>query len=499
MPIKLTADSFRILGANRGLEWIGKVVVRSDQPTEWQCARGHLLNRSYNRLRQMKSCPQCLRKNEADYHSAAEKVDALWIGKELPANASSPTLWQCRKCQHIWSTKYGHIQQGHGCALCGFKRTSEKQRFGPEQYKKLGESRELTWLEPAPRNCFAKTLWRCVHGHVFEAAYHDIQQGKICRPCGLEDGRIKERLTKEDFEYVAAEMNIEWLGDTVKNSGTTTDWRCAVSHVFRTSYDNIKAGRMCRLCGWASGADKQRFKPDAYLSLAQLHGLEWLGPPVQSIFEETEWRCAHGHEPWFATYSEIKRNFHCPGCRARIKSERRRLPDVAYMQLAEKRNMEWLGPSVGNANQLTKWRCVKCKFEWMQKYAHVYSGSGCPWCAAGIGQRQLFERVKSLLPNEDVFFDKRVPFLQGQHFDIYVPAKAAALEYHGRQHYVAIESYGGESALQLGRERDQRKRDACKQNGTRLLEVPFFKSKSLSDDMLKAFLESDPSFDPECW
>jgi hypothetical protein len=124
----------------------------------------------------------------------------------------------------------------------------------------------------------------------------------------------------------------------------------------------------------------------------------------------------------------------------------------------------------------------------LQQWLVMRNGVGCPYCAAGVGQRALYERVKKLLPTEEVLMDKGAPFLKGQRFDIWVPGRKAAIEYHGRQHYEPIAAYGGEEELEKIKARDDSKRQKCRKEGVRLLEVPFFRERKMTDKELMDFL-----------
>lgn len=94
-----TAEDYRSLAAEHGFEWIGKILPRNTlYPTEWKCLRnGHIWVTRYSRIQEGRQCPYCTeqwRKTEEDYHSLADQHGIYWIGKTLPANVRTSTVWQ---------------------------------------------------------------------------------------------------------------------------------------------------------------------------------------------------------------------------------------------------------------------------------------------------------------------------------------------------------------------------------------------------------------------
>lgn len=62
--------------------------------------------------------------------------------------------------------------------------------------------------------------------------------------------------------------------------------------------------------------------------------------------------------------------------------KRRKVPKD-YHELAQKRDLEWLGPIVFNTRTKTQWRCPE-GHEWEAIYNSLRDGTGCPFCAGNI-------------------------------------------------------------------------------------------------------------------
>jgi hypothetical protein len=74
-------------------------------------------------------------------------------------------------------------------------------------------------------------------------------------------------------------------------------------------------------------------------------------------------------------------------------------------------------------------------------------------------------------------------------FDFYFPEIQLCLEWNGRQHYESFDFFGGDKAFEGNQLRDQIKRDYCKENNIRLLEIPHWEFKNI-----ETILEKELSF-----
>ena len=82
-------------------------------------------------------------------------------------------------------------------------------------------------------------------------------------------------------------------------------------------------------------------------------------------------------------------------------------------------------------------------------------------------EQKAYAIVRSHYP--DALFQYQPDFLFGQRIDIFIPSMNTAIEYQGRQHYEAIDFFGGEQGLKNNRARDARKARRCKEKGITLL------------------------------
>ena len=90
-----------------------------------------------------------------------------------------------------------------------------------------------------------------------------------------------------------------------------------------------------------------------------------------------------------------------------------------------------------------------------------------------ISENQLYQLLKRKLSPLLVVQHAQPPWLVPQHLDIFVPEVGFAVEYMGRQHFEAIEFFGGQRGFETLRTRDQRKQQLCTDHQTELHFVRF--------------------------
>lgn len=154
---------------------------------------------------------------------------------------------------------------------------------------------------------------------------------------------------------------------------------CDLDHRWEATYASVYgANKGCPTCGSISVSEKRRIKPASYYELAQVRGLEWLGPVVPNARTKTRWKCPEGHI-WEAVYDKISRGRGCPYC-AGIASKTAR----DYYDIAEERGFLWLGVQVPKkVNIKTGWECF-LGHRWETTYNKIQQGKGCPRCAGNF-------------------------------------------------------------------------------------------------------------------
>jgi len=112
-----------------------------------------------------------------------------------------------------------------------------------------------------------------------------------------------------------------------------------------------------------------------------------------------------------------------------------------------------------------------------------------------VNETLLFNYIKMLFPNHVVEREASPAWIGRQRLDVYIPALGLAVEYQGKQHYEAIQHFGGEKGLARTLERDKLKAKFCKQNNIDLVYFTYKENltEKLVDKRLKKYVDREAS------
>lgn len=124
-------------------------------------------------------------------------------------------------------------------------------------------------------------------------------------------------------------------------------------------------------------------------------------------------------------------------------------------------------------------RCNICGREWKSFPKKLLSGYGCAVCGSfhSKGERAINKYLRSCTSldfEREKSFDGLVGVNGGPlRFDFYIKEKNAVIEFQGVQHYMPIKHFGGKHGFAERREHDKRKREYCKNNGIKEIEISY--------------------------
>lgn len=123
--------------------------------------------------------------------------------------------------------------------------------------------------------------------------------------------------------------------------------------------------------------------------------------------------------------------------------------------------------------------------EFIQRPSHHLSGTGCPSCNESKGERE----IAYLLDKNNINYKRQHTFEGCKNkkllpFDFFIPLLNICIEYDGRQHFEAIDVFGGEEALRYIQHNDEIKTDYCKENNIKLIRIRY-DEVVYADEMIK--------------
>lgn len=383
--LRLNEKAYHSVAKERNALWLGPHAT-TQKKTNWKCLQcGHEWQACYSSLKhEGTACPKCgiikrglsRRLNNADYYKIAAQRELEWLGGEgKDITTEEPTSWRCKICNFQWEATYECIRASvRGCPSC-----AGHMRKEPEDYHALAKTRGFKWVGDPVFNNQTKTEWECEYGHRWLSTYGKIYSGHGCHTC---NGGI--RLEDEDYHEIAAKRNLEWLGPSVKNNSTHSNWRCLIcGHEYSTSYASLSNGAACPECGRRRTADSKRLQSYDYHTLAKTRNLVFLGGehPLTTQKKVT-WECRNCGFIWRACYGDLYMGSGCPVCAREAAAEKRRkYTPIDYEDLANGRGYRWIGKYPLSASKSTKWECLICGYQWRNSYANITRGSGCPACS----------------------------------------------------------------------------------------------------------------------
>ena len=308
-------------------------------------------------------------------------------------------------------------------------------------------------------NSVTKLRWRCVNGHEWEARPNNIKHGYWCPHCS---GNAK--LTTEEMQKLAGERGGECLSTKYTNGKTKLRWQCKKGHIWEAIPNSIKRNHWCPYC-----AGKARLNIEEMKTLATNHGGKCLSENYINLKSKLKWRCKEGYE-WEATPGNIKsRGAWCMKCAGLDK-----LTIEEMRKLAVEHGGKCLSTIYKNNATKLLWRCAD-GHEWKATPSSITNSRWCPYCVAQIREnicRLIFENIFKLS-----FPKQRPKWLKNSRnnqmeLDGYCEKLALAFEYHGEQHTTLSFFSNSESKLLQRKTDDELRRQLCKNNGIKLIEIP---------------------------
>lgn len=178
--------------------------------------------------------------------------------------------------------------------------------------------------------------------------------------------------------------------------------------------------------------------------------------------------CGHKRK---ASLKEISVYPRCPVCEKQLD---RRLRALEFAENISIYGLVSIRSEYESQTHKIDVKCNNCGYEWNTNPRPLVSGHGCPKCHSSRGESM----IAKVLDNQNIFYEypKKFKDLRAKrllHYDFYLPDYYILIEYQGGQHYKPINYFGGEKQFKKQQRHDNIKRNYAKENGYRLLEIPY--------------------------
>jgi|688.fasta_scaffold63135_2 very-short-patch-repair endonuclease/predicted RNA-binding Zn-ribbon protein involved in translation (DUF1610 family) len=190
------------------------------------------------------------------------------------------------------------------------------------------------------------------------------------------------------------------------------------------------------------------------------------------------------------------RKSECPKCAINI-SRGKLINELDYFlkkcKEKHKNKYDYSKVKYKGANDKIKIKCKKHGYFTQRAHSHT-SGHGCPKCKESKGEIIIREYLKS----NKIKFTSQKKFKNCRNilqlsFDFYISSLKTLIEFNGKQHYEAIEIFGGEDKFKIQKENDKIKKLFAKNNGYKLIVISYKQIKNI-EKILKKKLSSKTIF-----
>lgn len=339
-------------------------------------------------------------------------------------------------------------------------------------------------------NACTKIKCKClIDGCEWEAMPSMVLTKTGCPKCGIisstNNSKIKRRKSHSQFieEAKYKNPNIEILTEYI-NKRTKVKCRCKIDgYEWEANPSDIIKGCRCPKCFHIFRVSKQKKTPEKFNEqIKEIHpNIELLSKYINNR-TKVKCRCRVDGYEWEAKPGNLLNGCGCYECGIKKISDKNRKTNLEIKEDMKRidKNIEIIS---GYKSSKTKVKC-RCKidgYEWETEfYSLVKRGYGCPKCNSFISKGEIkiekycsenYLKYKRQYKIKGCKNRNKLPF----DFALFDKNKLIALvEYQGKQHYKPIKHFGGEKTFKEQQKRDEIKREYCKANDIKLIEIPYW-------------------------
>lgn len=412
--------------------------------------------------------------------------------KDVTAGSDKKTWWKCEN-GHEWQATISSRTSGNksGCCYCSNRSACADNCMAtthPHLVAEWSPKNKLTAYEVlsgSPK----KATWECSKGHEWQASPNSrTSKSRNCPYCS------NQRVCADNcMATTHPHLVPEWspknkltVYEVLAGSAKPATWECEKGHEWQASPNrrtNMKTG--CPYCS------NHRACSDNCLATTHPHLVSEWSPkneltPCEVLAgsnKKATWQCSpKGHEWQASPNSRTCKPCDCPYCGNKKVCADNCLATTHPHLVSEWSPENKLTPNdfVAGSHQKATWQCSPKGHKWTASiYSRTCNKSGCPICNESHGEKAVAAALDRLGTKYKREFRLKYR-LNGQRrtlffdFIVGVGKIRAFVEFHGSQHYRAVNFFGGTKALESNQRRDAIKREACRRNNIPLLELPYW-------------------------
>lgn len=365
-------------------------------------------------------------------------------------HTSTKLLLSCmvEDCGYIWSTKFDHLRDGHGCAKCAGILPHTYEYVQKTLFERGLGIRDKKYFNIKTRMNVFCLKEKC--NFEWTARFNELKRTSTCCP---KCNHLLKITYKEVVDFLVGK-NIILLTKKSKyaNTGSCLHFKCSIaecSYEWHTSFGSIKHKNSgCPECVNKKKRLKSKFKYEWVKTWLANHNIILLDNTYKNTSSIINIKCnilECGHI-WKSSFGSIKDGTGCPRCAGNLK--------YTYAFVKEfllSKNIELLSNEYKNNATYLSLKCKKdnCGHEWQAIFVSLYrQNSGCGRCNEWKNERFTGSCLKKLLRDADVREQYKIcspDLVIRKHIfvDYYLKFndKIYIIEYNGKQHYKYVKIF----------------------------------------------------------
>jgi hypothetical protein len=242
-----TIEIFQEIAKSKGGMCLSDKYETKDTKLLWECKYGHQWEATPGHIKLGTWCPECCGTKKLtieEMQNLAKNRGGKCLSDRY-INNQTKLLWECSN-NHRWETIPTVIKSGAWCPYCSGVAKSTIEEMGKIAFERGGKC-----LSDIYSGAHEKLLWRCAHGHEWNATANIIKRGSWCPQCS--DG-LGERICREFFTQLFdkkfPKSYPKWLvneeGNQLELDGYNDEMKLAFEHQGKQHYEEINFYKMTK-------------------------------------------------------------------------------------------------------------------------------------------------------------------------------------------------------------------------------------------------------------
>lgn len=291
--------------------------------------------------------------------------------------------------------------------------------------------------------------------------------------------------------------DITLISTKLSNAKEDLSWFCPEHNYFQSSWNSIKNGSGCPVCGRILAASKNRNSYEYVRQTFENYGHILVSNIYINNLELLEFVCRKHKNKGIQKTSFgnlISKENICTFCNKEKHREKQMKTQEEFKNDLYKVHggLYKVKGRYQGANNHMEFVCNTCGNEWSTKPTHLLSGHGCPKCASSsLGE----DKIREILHKSNVSFKEEFRISECRYkkplpFDFAIfdsdENLKRLIEYDGKQHFKPF-GFGEKCEITVSREfekiklRDRIKDQYCKDNDIPLLRVPYWEFDNIEN------------------